>query len=250
MFEDQRVLAVVPARSASKGIPNKNMQPLAGTSLIGWAGKVLAQLPWIDCRILSTDSEAYAAEGRQFGLEAPFLRPDALSTDTASGVDVVEHALKSMETLSKQVFDVILIIEPTSPLRTAADIEQTTRCLLNAKADSAVTVSPLPSKFHPLKVLQIDRTQLGFYTKQGRSIVNRQSLPPLYWRNGVCYAVRRCCLLEQHTVFGQRCVAVVIEHPVVNIDEPWELEWAQYQLEHGAVSGEGLPTGDKGGVLT
>lgn len=230
MLEKQRVLAVVPARSGSKGIPNKNMQPLQGISLIGWAGKVLAQLPWIDRRIISTDSKAYATEGKRFGLEAPFLRPSALSTDTSSGVDVVEHTLKSMEALDKQTFDIVLVIEPTSPLRTSADIEQTVRRLLSTKADSAVTVSPLPSKFHPLKVLRIDGTQLGFYTEQGRSIVNRQSLSPLYWRNGVCYALRRSCLLEQHTVLGQRCVAVVIDHPVVNVDEPWELEWARHWI--------------------
>ena len=231
MLDGRRLLAVVPARSGSQGIPDKNLRPLSGVSLIGWAGRTLAQVPWLDRRIISTDSAEYAAEGERHGLDAPFLRPAHLSTDTAGAVETLQHALASMEALAGQRFDVVLIVEPTSPLRLPGDIEATVRRLIATGADAAVTVSPLPTKFHPLKTLTVADDRLGFYLDAGRTVTNRQALEPLYWRNGVCYALTRACLMEQAAIFGRVTAAVVTEHPVVNIDEPWELEWAQRLLD-------------------
>lgn len=240
MYQGQRVLAVVPARSGSQGIPDKNLQRLNGTSLIGWAGRVLEPLTWIDRRLISTDSPVYAQEGARYGLEAPFLRPAHLSTDEAGAVETVQHAVTSVEAATGERFNLIVVVEPTSPLRLPDDVEQTVQRLVASGADSAVTVSPLPSKAHPLKVLRLTGEQLAFYLDGGRAVVGRQHLEPLYWRNGVCYALTRSCLLEQATFFGRRCVAVPIAHLVVNIDEPWELEWAQCALDRKWVTLESL----------
>ncbi len=234
MLQGQRILAVVPARSGSKGIPHKNMQKLGDTSLIGWAGKTLAPVSCIDRRIISTDSAAYASEGERYGLEAPFLRPAELSTDSAGAVETIQHALSSVERLTHQTFDIVLVVEPTSPLRVPADIERTAQCLVSTASDSVVTVSPLPRKFHPLKMLRLAQHELSFYTHEGRAVTGRQALEQLYWRNGVCYAVTRSCLMEHGTLFGRRCTPLLIEHEVVNIDEPWEFEWATYLLGRGA----------------
>jgi CMP-N-acetylneuraminic acid synthetase len=232
MIEGRSVLAVVPARSGSKGIPGKNMRPIKGLSLIGWAGRTLAAVPFVDRRILSTDAEEYADEGRRHGLDAPFLRPAAISTDQAGAVETIQHALLTMEAVDHQTYDVVLIVEPTSPLRQPADIEATVRTLLESGADSAVTVSPLPAKAHPSKVLTKDAEgRLDFFQTEGRSVVARQSLSRLFWRNGVCYALTRACLVEQSAIFGRRTVAHVIDRPLVNIDEPWELEWAEFLLK-------------------
>ncbi len=230
MLDGKRILAVVPARGGSKGIPNKNMQLLAGVSLIGWAGRTLTKVPFLDRRILSTDSPEYAQEGRQYGLEVPFLRPPHLSTDTASAIEVVQHALSSLEPVSGEVFDIVLIIEPTSPLRLPSDVEQAVRVLLTTGADSVVTVSPVPAKFHPLKALKIVEEQLDFYVDTGRTITVRQHLDKLYWRNGVCYALTRACIMERGAILGGHCVPMVVDHSVVNIDEPWELDWAEFLL--------------------
>src|SRR5438046_493041 len=110
MLRGKSVLAVVPARSGSKGIPNKNMQLLKGVSLIGWAGKTLSRLPFIDVSVISTDSPEYAREGRRYGLEAPFLRPPHLSTDRAGAVETTQNALTETERLYKRRFDIILLI--------------------------------------------------------------------------------------------------------------------------------------------
>src|SRR5688500_14347535 len=99
MIGASRVLAVVPARSGSKGIPDKNMRAVQGRSLIGWAGRCLSHLGFIDRRVISTDSPRYAEEGRRFGLDARFLRPDSLSGDRAGAVETVAHALGAVEAI-------------------------------------------------------------------------------------------------------------------------------------------------------
>lgn len=234
MIDGRCVVAVVPARSGSKGIANKNMRQLAGTSLIGWAGRTLARVSIVDHRVISTDSAEYAAEGKRHGLEAPFLRPPELSGDSAGAVETLQHALAELEAREGRTFDIVLIVEPTSPFRLPSDIESTLRVLVRTGADSVVTVSPLPTKSHPQKVHTVVDGRLGFYDEGGRRIVARQQLQELYYRNGVCYALTRSCLMEQGTVFGARCYAEITAHPVINIDEPWELEWAEFQLSRGA----------------
>jgi CMP-N-acetylneuraminic acid synthetase len=239
---ESRVLAVVPARSGSKGIPDKNMRLVRGTSLIGWAGQCLASVPLIDRRIISTDSPRYAEEGRRFGLDAPFLRPESLSGDSTGAVETVAHALGAAETIDRVRYDIILVVEPTSPLRLPSDVERTARHLHESGADSVVTVSELPAKSHPHKVLTIEGGHLAYLMAEGQSVTARQTLSSLYWRNGVCYAVTRGCLLDQAMIIGPEARAVIIEHPVVNIDEPWELEWAEFEFSRNSLPGiAGLP---------
>jgi CMP-N-acetylneuraminic acid synthetase len=234
----QAVLAVVPARSGSKGIPGKNMRELQGLSLIGWAARTLAAAPFVDRRVLTTDSADYAAEGRRHGLDAPFLRPAHLSGDAAGALETVQHALSAVEEIDGRRYDVVLIVEPTSPLRHPSDLEAAARRLVESGADSVVSVTPLPPKFHPRKVLVDGAGGLDFLSPDGRSVVVRQSLDPLYYRDGVCYALTRACLLEQKAIFGRRTLAQVTPHRTVNIDEPWELDWAAFLLERGLFTPE------------
>jgi CMP-N,N'-diacetyllegionaminic acid synthase len=238
VIRGKTVLAIVPARSGSKGIPDKNLQHLGGISLIARAGEILRQIPFIEARVISTDSREYADEGRLHGLDAPFLRPALLSGDEAGAVETVQHALAACETHYGTRFDIVLIVEPTSPLRTAADIEQTVQSMLAAGADSAVTVSRLPTKFHPLKLLAASEDgRLRYFHEAGDRITGRQQLPKgLLWRNGVCYAVSRECLLEKQAIITDNTVAVVIERDVVNIDEPFELALADLLIGRQAES--------------
>lgn len=230
MLEGKRILAVVPARSGSKGVPDKNVRRLLGTTLIGWAGRCLASLDWLDGKVISTDSAEYAAEGERHGLDAPFLRPRELATDDAGAVDTMAHALHEAERFYATVFDMVLIVEPTSPLRVPADLEGAIRLLIETGADSAVCVSPLDSKYHPRKVLRSGGGRITFYEKEGASVVARQSLDRLYYRNGVCYALTRGCLLEKRTIFSDDTVPYVVDRQIVNIDEPLELEYAEFLM--------------------
>lgn len=235
MLEGRSVLAVVPARSGSKGIPHKNLRPLLGVSLIGWAGLTLGRLPWLDASVLSTDAEKYAEEGRRFGLDAPFLRPPELSGDGAGALETLVHALGEAEQHYGRVFDIILIVEPTSPLRRPEDLEAAARLLIATAADSVVTVSPLPAKAHPKKLLTLREGRLDFFVPEGRGVVGRQMLDgSLYWKNGICYALTRACVIEMRTIFAARTMAYVIERPVVNIDDPLELDIAEMLMRKDA----------------
>lgn len=228
-----RILAVVPARSGSKGIPDKNLQKLAGKSLIAWAGAVLnsPQCKWIDHRIISTDSPQYAKEGRRHGLDAPFLRPAKLSSDKAGAVETICHALRETERIYRSRYDVILIVEPTCPFRRPADLRAAVDLIVRKKADSIVAVSRVDTKFHPLKVLKVRGGKIEFYSAAGAKIKRRQSLEPLYYRNGACYALTRACLLEKKKIFTESTCAHFIDRPLLNIDEPAELELARYYAE-------------------
>lgn len=233
MLDGKTILAVVPARSGSKGVKDKNMRELGGTSLIGRAGKTLSALPWLDHAVLSTDSAAYAAEGEAHGLKAPFLRPADLSGDRAGAVETMIHAIEEVERLEQTRIDVALIVEPTSPMRLPQDLEAATRLLVESGADSVVTVSKLDTKAHPAKALNIRNERLGFYESRGAGVVSRQSLEPLFFRNGVCYALTRECLVDKQTIFTEHTLPLLIERHLVNIDEPIDFEWAEFLLSKG-----------------
>jgi CMP-N-acetylneuraminic acid synthetase len=237
----KRILAVVPARSGSKGIADKNMQVLAGRTLIGLAGEVLNSdaCSWIDQRIISTDSQRYADEGIKSGLAAPFLRPPELSSDSAGAVETLQHAVAEMEARDGGQFDIILIVEPTCPFRQPEDICATVCLLLETGAASAVAVSRVDTKFHPHKVLRMKQSNvLQFYAEAGAAVKQRQSLEPLYYRNGACYALRRSCLMEDGLIFAADTQACLINHLLINIDEPEEMELARYYAEQ-----RGFPVG-------
>jgi CMP-N-acetylneuraminic acid synthetase len=227
MFGNRRILAVVPARSGSKGLPDKNMSLLGGVSLIARAAQTLAALPWIDSKIISTDSRRYADEAIAHGLEAPFLRPPHLATDIAGAVETIQHAVIESEREGGGRFDVILIVEPTSPFRRPEDLEAAVSLLLAEETDSVVTVSPIDSKFHPQKIFDIGSGWLRYYDPRGADITSRQQLSPLYTRNGICYAVRRTTLMDQGQIVGTRTKPLVIERPLVNIDGPLDLAIAE-----------------------
>lgn len=207
------------------------MRQVGGLSLIARAARVLAHVPMVDARIISTDSQRYADEGVRAGLAAPFLRPAELSDDRATAADTMRHALLEAERHFGERYPIVLIIEPTSPLRRAVDIERAVELLVETAADSVVTVSPLPAKSHPHKLLAVREGWLGFHDAAGAGINARQELSGgLYCRNGVCYALTRECLLERGAIITDRTMPLVIERPVVNIDEPIELALAELLL--------------------
>jgi len=239
MIANSPVIAVVPARSGSKGIPDKNMQALGGHTLIARVGMTLKDCPSVDRAIISTDSPAYAEEGRSHGLDAPFLRPPELSTDTAGGVETVIHAVNAAEKYYSEIFGIVVIVEPTCPFRRPEDIEGALKLLVDSGADSVVTVSRIDTKYHPHKVLKIEKDRLNFYETAGAAVKTRQSLMPLYYRNGACYALTRRCLVEQKVIISGNTVPYMIDRLILNIDDPLELEVARYFLENPPSSKSG-----------
>jgi CMP-N-acetylneuraminic acid synthetase len=230
-FRDRRVLAVVPARGGSKSIPRKNLCKVAGISLVGRAARVARGLSWIDKAILSTDDPDIRAEGLAYGLDVPCMRPPELAGDLVTSVKMWQHAWKAAEKFYGITFEISILLEPTSPLRRPEDLERTVAALLTGDHLAAATVSKSPGHFTPHKCLTVDRGGIiGFYLEEGPKFSLRQKIPDYYHRNGACYAVKRETLLVKGKILEERCAAVVIERPLVNIDEFFDLELAEFLL--------------------
>jgi CMP-N-acetylneuraminic acid synthetase len=232
MIDDLTILAVVPARGGSKSIPRKNLKYVGGISLVGRAAEVVGALPFIDAALISTDDLEIAAEATAHGLDAPFMRPPELSDDTATSVDMWRHAWLAAEEHYGKRFDLSVLVEPTSPLRRPDDVERTLRALIDAGAPAAATVSRTPAHYTPHKTLKInDKGEIDFYLEGGARHSLRQGIPAYYHRNGLCYAVTREHLIDEGLIIDRNAVAVVIDRHVVNIDEVFELELAEWLLE-------------------
>ncbi len=231
----KRILAVVPARGGSKGVPLKNLHPLQGIPLIAHVGRVARDIPAIDRAMVSTDHSEIAAEAERAGLAAPFMRPAELSGDLVSDFQVLEHALTAAERLDGVTYDVVLMLQPTSPLRRAAHVQAVLDKLVKEGWDAVWTVSPTELKYHPLKQLVVGGGgELSYFDPGGAAIVARQQLRPVYHRNGVAYAFTRACLLEQRTILGARSAAVVLDEPLVSIDTLDDFRLAERELERRA----------------
>jgi CMP-N,N'-diacetyllegionaminic acid synthase len=226
-----RVLAVVPARGGSKGIPRKNLVELGGISLVRRAVEFALSLPWIDMTVLSTDDEEIAAEGRKAGIEVPSLRPEELATDLASGYSVWRHAHLDAEARAGRTHDLSVLIQPTSPFRRAEDVEACAELVVSGAFDSAVTVSPTPAHFTPEKTMTLTGTGGIKPYLADRFQPTRQLIPTYYHLNGICYAARRDVIINSEHVFGDRTGAVVIDRHLVNIDDPFDLELARWLWE-------------------
>ena len=191
MIESYKVLAIVPARGGSKGIPMKNLRQVNGQSLVEIAALVAAAVPEIDRRIISTDHPEIAKTAQKSGLDAPFLRPVNIAGDRISDWDVLSHALLETESIDNVEYDIIVMLQPTSPLRKVEDVSGTIRMLVEGGYDSVWSVSETDTKAHPLKQLIIKDGVMDYWDIEGAKIIARQQLGSVYHRNGIAYAITR-----------------------------------------------------------
>lgn len=227
MLEGKRILVVVPARGGSKGIPSKNLRPVGGVPLVARVGQVVKRLPMIDRCVVSTDHPEIARVAQGAGIDAPFVRPAELSGDRIADVRVLIHALRETEKLDRVSYDIIVMLQPTSPMRKPSHVLQAIRKLVREKLDSVWTVSETDSKNHPLKQLRIKGKKLEYYDPKSAEVVSRQQLEVLYHRNGVAYAMTRGSLLGQKSIKGKKSAALIVREEVVNIDTWRDLKRAE-----------------------
>lgn len=217
------VLGVIPARGGSKGIPDKNVRPLAGRPLISYAADAARASGVIDRLILSTDSERIAELGRSLGIEVPFLRPPELARDDTPMVPVLEHAVTKVEETGWSPA-VVVLLQPTAPLRQPRHLVAALQLLQRANCDSVVSVVRVPDHFAPHLVFKIVDGRLARFLPGGEHITRRQDVVPAYSRDGTVYAVLRDVLMKQHTLHGEACCALILRcEESVNLDT-WE-DW-------------------------
>lgn len=228
MIGKKRILAVVPARGGSKGIPLKNLRSIGGVPIVARVGHLAQQVPMIDRAVVSTDHDDIARVAEQAGLAAPFRRPAEISGDRIGDIDVLTHALIESERIDDTIYDIVVMLQPTSPLRTAIHVTACIEKLVTGNLDSVWTVSESDSKSHPLKQLIIEDGKLGYYDSAGAEVIARQQLTPVYHRNGIAYAMTRDCVLEQKTIKGRRAGALVLDGHFVSIDTEWDIALAEF----------------------
>lgn len=229
MIQGKTVLAVVPARGGSRGIPLKNLSVVAGKPLLQWVSEVIADVPEIDRAVVSTDHEKIAEQAQAFGIDAPFRRPESLSGHCIGDWEVLNHALQTMEALDQKHYDIIVMLQPTSPTRKAEEVSQTIKKLVAESLDGVWTVSETDSKVHPMKQLNIHDGLLDHYQPEGAQIVARQQLTPTYHRNGVAYALTRECILSQKTILGRKTGPLILERPYIfDIDHAMDIKLIEF----------------------
>jgi CMP-N,N'-diacetyllegionaminic acid synthase len=180
MIGGKSVLAVITARGGSKGLPGKNILPLAGRPLIGWTIEAARNSRFVDRLILSSDDEGIISVARSLGCEVPFVRDAELATDTATSIDVVLDAIGRCPG-----HDWVVLLQPTSPLRTAADIDGTlTRCF-EAGAPACVSVAPVEQSPYWMYSMRADGVLAPVVVAP--PVERRQDLPRAYALNGAVY---------------------------------------------------------------
>lgn len=229
MIDGKRVLAVVPARGGSKGVKLKNLREVGGTPIVSLAIKTARAVPEVDHTVVSTDHDAIAAAAEAAGIAVPFRRPDSLGGDRIGDLEVLQHALEASEAATGTQFDIVVMLQPTSPLRTPGDVTAALRQLCDDGLDAVWSVSETDSKAHPLKQLTVaEDGRMDYYDPDGAKIIARQQLTTLYHRNGIVYAISRDCLTEQQSIKGARTGAYVVPGDHVSIDTEWDFELVNY----------------------
>lgn len=226
------VVAVIPARGGSKGVPRKNIHPLAGRPLIAYTIEAAGESRLLSRVILSTDDEEIARVAREWGGEVPFVRPSALATDDARTLPVVQHAVGWVEEDEGRRVDIVVLLQPTTPLRTADDIDRGISMLLQTRADSVVSVVDVGGN-HPfrMKRLLADGRLINYIDQGFEDMRPRQELPPVYIRSGALYISRRDVVMEQDTMVGADCRGLVIPpERAMNIDTVSDLVLAEQAL--------------------
>jgi len=216
-------VAFIPARVGSKRVPGKNVRVLGGHPMIAYTiGAALASKIF-DAVIVSTDSEEIAAIARHYGADVPFLRPAALSGDTSPHYDVVAHALDWLEHEAGRPPELLCLLQPTSPLRTSADIDGLVGLVETSGADSGFTVSKVP--IHPAYMYRLDaegRSQS--YLHRQDKYLRSQDLEPLYYVNRAAYALRPATFRKRRSILCDRPVSYVMPpERAVDIDEEHDL---------------------------
>ena len=189
-----QILGLILARGGSKRLPRKTLRLLAGKPLLAWTAEAARAARHLDRVILSTDDAEIAAVGRDFGIEVPFTRPAELATDHSTGLEVILHALHRLADQG-ETYDYVVVLQPTSPLRSAADIDAAIELLRQRQADAVISVCETDHPPEWSNTLPADRSMAAFF-RPGIRGTRSQDLPASYRLNGAIYVYNCARLLD------------------------------------------------------
>ena len=230
-----KILAVIPARGGSKGVPRKNIRLICGKPLICYTIETaLAARHLFHRVIVSTEDPEIAEIARQAGAEVPFLRPQHLATDDVPMVPVLQHAVAYIENRDNVLLDWICLLQPTDPLRTVEDIEEALRIAEQGGCDSVISVVQVFS-VHPILMKRIENNRLLSYCIEEKEGTRRQDYqPPAYMRNGAIYLTRRDVLMERDSIWGEVIRPYVMpEERSIGVDREIDLKLVELLIREG-----------------
>jgi len=228
-----KVLGVIPARSSSKRFPNKNIRMLAGKPLIAWSIEAAQKAKRLTDYLLTSDALLITDIAKNYGAPVPFIRPPELATDTVRNIEVVTHALKFMETEKQIVYDIIVLLQPTSPIRNPAHIDQAVDMLWKSDLDSVASVKGPFKKRDPI-LKAIRNGVLEDYCP----VADPANTEPFYMYNAALYAVKRDYFITHNKLISQRQLPLIMD-PIYSVDVDTEADFlmAETYLNYLAKTG-------------
>lgn len=205
MIDGKKILALIPARGGSKGLPRKNIRSICGKPLIAWSVEKGLKSKYVDTVLVTTDSQEIADIAVIAGAHVPFLRPAELATDRSSTYDAIRHALTLLEEKEGKTFDYVVLLEPTSPLREDDDIDRMLMQLIGNAADFDSIISVGEVDEHPSVVSRLSGQNLEPFCPELQQTVRRQDNEPAYFPYGVAYIAKTDVLLAENTFYTKRC---------------------------------------------
>jgi CMP-N-acetylneuraminic acid synthetase len=236
----KKVLGLIPARGGSKSIPSKNIAPLRGRPLLWYTCEAALASSRVTRVILSTDDEEIVKIGRTYGVEVPFIRPAELAGDMASSLSVAQHAVRWLAENAEFSPDVVVLLQPTSPMRRASHIDEVLDLLERTEADTVVSVVEVPHRFSPYSVMESKDGRLRDFWKESVSFdrFRRQEGPQLFARNGpAILATQTRVLFEAESFYGERVLPYIMNpEESIDIDSAFDLEMADWLLRRRAAT--------------
>lgn len=235
MIEGRKVLALIPARGGSKGLPRKNLRSLCGRPLIQWSIDIALACNEIDAVVVSTDDKQIAEVAAAAGAELPFLRPSTLSGDTTSSIEVIIHALDFLEN-NGRTFDIVLLLEPTSPLREVTDIQLALQRMVDNESAAIVSVCRAGST-HPAFIFRTtSHGRLKPFLSSLPTGLRRQEIETMFYLDGTLYASTVKALQEQRSFYHDDTLAYeVSKWKALEIDD-----MDDFQMVEAIVKNKGL----------
>lgn len=224
------MLAIIPARGGSKGVPRKNIKDLAGKPLIYYTIKTAKESNHIDRIIVSTDDEEIADIALKYGAEVPFLRPEELATDKAKAIDNYIYTINKLNEMNSDVIEEFIVLQPTSPLRTTSDIDNAIKIFYENKADTVISV--VKAEHPPIWYKKInDKGVLADYFPFADNSLNRQEAEETYLPNGAIYIFNYEALIKNYRYYNSQTYPYVMKREnSIDVDTILDFKLAELLL--------------------
>ena len=228
MYQNKTFLAIIPARGGSKGLPRKNIRDIGGKPLIAWTIEAAKASKYLDRVVVSTEDDEIAAVAKKYGGEVPFMRPASLAADDSPGIEATLHAMDHLPP-----YDFVVTLQPTSPLRTAADIDGAIGLCLDNGADSCVSVTEPEHSPYWMYRLDGQNFMIPLLTIPAEQYYRRQSLPKTYRLNGAVYVTAAGSIRQKQAAVGDKTLAYIMpQDRSVDIDSELDLAMAELLLKN------------------